>query len=321
VDEATPERVAGWVYDPQRDGRPLAVDVEINRDRVARVKACVHREDLERLGFGDGRIGFEFGPARYLQPGDNEVRVYYAGSDEMVDGGARTVLNLDRGAAGGQHDPSDLLELSQVRWRADEDEERLTWGAPMTGDTFVDVVQRHYRFTGRDTVVEIGPGYGRLLRCLLDRKQSFARYLGLEISAARVARLAGRFPLPGVEFVQADILHEVPSARADVVICSSTFEHLFPSMARGLDNLRAASGPQTKLFIDFIQNEGDDELRTARAYFEDTTAYIRVYSLPEIERLFAAAGFRVTALEKIVLGKDEFGKDVHRALVVAERAA
>ena len=84
-----------------------------------------------------------------------------------------------------------LLNLSQARWRSDEPDAGLTWGVPMSGDAFVRVLCEHFTFDNA-TIVEIGPGYGRILEALLKRSTPFRRYIGLEISAARVARLRER---------------------------------------------------------------------------------------------------------------------------------
>jgi SAM-dependent methyltransferase len=319
VDTASSTLVSGWVHDPTRSSQPLFVDIEINAERIARLKACLYRGDLQRLGFGDGHVAFAFDPSHYLRGGENQLRVYFAGTDEIVDGGIHVLLNVEGCQTQQETETHELLDRSQARWRGDELEQRLTWGAMMTGDSFVDVMQKHHSFTGAENLLEIGPGYGRLLNCILQRRIPFARFIGLELSAPRVDRLARRFPMPNVQFLQADILQDTPAERIDIVLCSSTFEHLFPSMAKALDNIRAMTAPKAQLFIDFIISDGDDALQVSRAYFEDTTAYIRIYSRAELDSMFKQAGFQVMEVRNIVLGKDSHGKDVRRALVVAER--
>lgn len=317
VDQLTAGRIAGWVHDPAAGDRPGAVDIVINDEHVARLTACVFRQDLARLGYGDGRRGFVFDPSGYLHPGENRVRVSAAGSDQPLPHGAAIVLHVGGVDAARAVAEADLLELSQVRWKGDEEEHRLTWGSVMTGDTFVDVVEHHHPLTAGDVVLEIGPGYGRLLRTLQERRLPFARYVGLELSGARVERLMQRFGGPTVAFVQGDVLAGPPPVQPTLVLCSSTFEHLFPSMAKALRHLRAVTTPAATLCIDFIMSEGDDDLRVSRAYFENTSAYIRIYARAELERFFAEAGFRVVAIEPLVLGRDHAGRDVRRALVVA----
>jgi SAM-dependent methyltransferase len=316
VDVVSVNEISGWAFNSTQPNQPCLIDITVNDDTIATLKASHYRHDLKKLGFGDGRKGFCFNPVRYLRQGDNHVRVSYTGTDQVLPNGSQDLVKLetfDNTISGNQ---ADLLELSQVRWKADEEEAELTWGSFMTGDSFLDVVAKRHAFAGCQTILEVGPGYGRLLKTLLQRELPFADYVGLELSAARTQRLTQRFPRKGIRFIQADVMADTFDLRADVIFCSSTFEHLFPSMARALQNLKKMSRPGTKLFIDFIAH--DDELITERAYFESSTAYIRVYSRAEIERFFADAGFAMLGIETIVLGKDLMGKEVWRALAIAE---
>jgi len=100
---------------------------------------------------------------------------------------------------------SELLDLSQSRWRGDEADAGLTWGVPMSGDEFVRALCEHL-VLDNTTIVEIGPGYGRILDSLLKTASPFRRYIGLELSAARVTRLRDRFRDPRIEFREADVL-------------------------------------------------------------------------------------------------------------------
>ena len=59
---------------------------------------------------------------------------------------------------------------SQRRWRSDEIAPHLTWDRLMTGDSLWDLYQRRHDFNARDRILEIGPGYGRLLKTALERE-------------------------------------------------------------------------------------------------------------------------------------------------------
>jgi SAM-dependent methyltransferase len=319
VDVIAASEIAGWAEDQTAPIRPVFLDVTVNEELVAQIKASVFRKDLLEQGHGDGRKGFWFNPFSYLRTGDNRLRVSFSGTGETVPNGDQTVMHLPGVAALPNESEAELLARSQVRWKGDEHDNRLTWGTMMSGDSFVDVLLKHHAFSGRENLLEVGPGYGRILTTILERKLPFSAYLGMELSEPRVARLAERFGSPGIRFVKGDILKDTPDFRADLVLCSSTFEHLFPSMLGALRNLHRMSRVGTKLFIDFIIPEGDDNLATTHAYFEYTSAYIRIYSRLEIESLFADAGFRVLNVENIVLGQTPTGKDVRRALVTADR--
>jgi 16S rRNA A1518/A1519 N6-dimethyltransferase RsmA/KsgA/DIM1 with predicted DNA glycosylase/AP lyase activity len=67
----------------------------------------------------------------------------------------------------------------------------------MTGDSLWALYERYRQFTPNDKILEIGPGYGRLLKTALDRKIPFQSYAALELSN-RVDRLRREFDLENV---------------------------------------------------------------------------------------------------------------------------
>ena len=85
-----------------------------------------------------------------------------------------------------------MWEKSRERWRGDEPDTSLTWGALWTGDAFIDRVQGWYTFRSESSMLEIGPGYGRILDTLLQRELPFGAYFGLEISS-NVQRLGEKY--------------------------------------------------------------------------------------------------------------------------------
>jgi ubiquinone/menaquinone biosynthesis C-methylase UbiE len=319
VDWANSETISGWAARLARASEPVSVDIAINGQQVATLRASLFRDDLRREGIGDGCNGFVFHPAEYLREGHNRVVISYAATRATLPNGEQVILHRPTAAGPAGRSEADLLAISQLRWKGDENDSWLTWGTRMTGDSFIDAVAKYHAFSAADRVLEIGPGSGRLLLTIQERQLPFATYLGLELSRARVEKLTKKFASPAIRFLTADVMADTFDLQSDVVLCSSTFEHLYPSIEAALHNLYRMSQAGAKLFIDFIWNEGDNGLSISQAYFEYTSAYIRMYSRAELEALFPAAGFRVLGIESIVLGHDRHGKDVRRALVVAER--
>jgi SAM-dependent methyltransferase len=321
VDTIAPTVIAGWADDRAHPVRPVFVDITINNDVVARVRASIFRRDLEALGYGDGRKGFYFNPVQYLKRGENKVRVSFTGTPETLPNGYQTIHHHAAIAELQVDSQFNLRELSQARWKGDEEDASLTWDQIMTGESFLELVLHHYAFTGKESILEIGPGYGRLLDTILERRLPFNNYVGMELSPARVERLTRKFKLSSATFTTGDILNDVWDVRADLILSSATFDLLYPSMQEALDNLHNMSRAGTRLFIDFTVYPGDHDMHMTLAYFESKPTFIRVYSRAEIEEMFAQAGFRVLAFEKATIGKDRFGAEVRRALVVAIREA
>src|ERR1051325_1923731 len=179
---------------------------------------------------------------------------------------------LDRELKKNEHER--LLKVSKQRWADDEPDAGLTWGVPMSGDELVGFLLRHVRITDASTIVEIGPGYGRILKALLSHGVPFRRYIGLEISGARVNRLSRQFSDRRIEFRQADILDGVElNATADVTISSAVFEHLYPDFSRAIETIAGFTRPGGAAVIDFVRDENDSE--KSASWFENETTYIR----------------------------------------------
>jgi SAM-dependent methyltransferase len=213
---------------------------------------------------------------------------------------------------------SNLASQARSRWRGDGPDAELTWGSIMTGDSFFDEVEKHFPFTSYTRILEIGPGYGRLLKTLLDRGHPFASFCGVDLSEARVDKLRRQFSDDRIRFEIGDCSQYKLSQSFDIGLCSATFEHLYPSIEQTLVNLRSQIDLNGLLFVDFIMH--DENLSLSQAYFEDESiggAYIRIYSLPELERLFDQADFTIQTARPLVLGTGFQGETIRRMLICA----
>jgi SAM-dependent methyltransferase len=319
VDVMKETQISGWAADDLHLDTPAYVDILVGSVRVASVRCCLYREDLRHAGLGDGRKAFFFDPSQYLAFGPNAVEVRFSESESVVPNGSRSLIgtsSFNFGSLDGV-DNNYLLTLSQERWKGSEEDWGLTWGQVMTGDSFLDALEKQYTFRPDHHVCEIGPGYGRLLKTILGRSLPFARYTGIELSQERVNRLSTQFASERIEFICADANDVHLPRQADLIICSATFEHLFPDFSRALDNLVNVNlSPGGSLAIDFIQI--DDAMKDRWQAFEPNGhAFVRVYSSDEINDYFARCGL-TAELSSIVLGKGASG-DVRRILVFARR--
>lgn len=215
-----------------------------------------------------------------------------------------------------------LLDRSQRRWREYEAPSGLTWGVEMTGDSLWDVYCKHHRFDESESILEVGPGYGRLLTTALEREIPFRDYIGLELSSHRTEHLNALLGNRRISFVCGDVMTYAFERQFDVVLCSATFEHLFPDFRSALENLKPQLSSGAVLFIDFIKVlRGLSPLRIMPAGFEQNDAYVRHYTADHLCRIFAETGFRVRALESCALGTAVDGKEIERTVVVANNAA
>jgi 2-polyprenyl-3-methyl-5-hydroxy-6-metoxy-1,4-benzoquinol methylase len=302
VDIITTSQIAGWIDD---NGPVDEIELEIDGCWVCTLSPSVYRSDVERAGVGDGRRGFIFPLAGRADP-DSVVAIKRHG----------TILYKAR--VGDAMNPGAVPEAqahvrSQQRWREDEPAPYLTWGRLMTGASLWDLYLSRRDFTASDRILEIGPGYGRLLKTALERRVCFASYTAVELSQPRVDRLVAEFPIGGVRFVQGDIDEWSDGEPFDVVICSSTFEHLYPDCRRALRNICRQLSPGGAVFIDFIETAGSAQS------FDAHGTYVRQYSKEELTAIFRECGYALQSVESCTLGEGNFGP-VNRFVVVAQPA-
>lgn len=175
------------------------------------------------------------------------------------------------------------------------------------GDAVIDAVER-YRIFGPDrAILEVGPGYGRVVRAALSRGTPFGRYTGLDISEENVRHLRDAFADRRIEFVHGDVEAVSLDQPVDAVLSFLTFKHLYPSFEAALVNLRRELKPGGSVMFDLIEG--------SRRYFHrDRATFMREYTRPEITEILDSAALELVAFDRI-----EHAPERARLLVVARK--
>lgn len=198
-------------------------------------------------------------------------------------------------------------ERSRERWRKARPDPELTWGADLTGDAFIAQAAKAGAFGEGKAVLEVGPGYGRLLATALDRGVEVASWTGIDLSDENVRHLERRFDRDGARFIVADVEEVRLPEPPDSVLSSLTLKHLYPTFERGLANLASQMAPGGVAVFDLIEGE--------RSYFEpDDVTYIRWYTRDEVTEIVARCGLAVDRFEDVF-----HHPDMRRLLVVARK--
>lgn len=204
-------------------------------------------------------------------------------------------------------DPA-LREQSKTRWVRSTPDTALTWGVDLTGAAFVAKAVQHGAFGPDKDVLEIGPGYGRLLRAVTAGGVPFRSYTAVDISPRNLDYLRGEFP--GVRFVHGDVETVALEGRYDAVLSSLTFKHLYPTFGAALVHLATFVRAGGRFCFDLLEGE-------VEPYFEaGGTNYLRYYTRPEVERIVTAAGLELAAFDEV-----EHDPDHRRLLVIARKPA
>jgi SAM-dependent methyltransferase len=195
-------------------------------------------------------------------------------------------------------------ERSKLRWRETPPGPGLTWGMELAGDPLVAVAEEYGIFGPGRTVLEVGPGYGRVIQACLARGSAFERYIGLDISEENVRYLRDVIDDPRVEIVHGDAESASLGESLDAVLSFLTFKHLYPSFEATLANLQPQLRSGATVMFDLIEG--------SRKYFHPDQTFIREYARPEVAEILQRIPIELVAFDRI-----EHAPGRARLLVVA----
>ena len=198
-------------------------------------------------------------------------------------------------------------ERSRRRWRSAKPDADLTWGRELDGAAFISKVEEFGGFGPYRSILEIGPGYGRLLHECLSRGVPFRDYLGVDISPVNVSFLRERFDDARVEFILADVDKLATSRCFDLVVSSLVFKHLYPSFERALTRCSAHLNVGGLVCFDLLEGEN-------RFFEDDGVTYIREYDRVEIRDILGRVGLCLVEFAYV-----EHAPDHRRLFTIARR--
>jgi hypothetical protein len=307
VDRCDHSMVSGWI---DQEGPAASLTITIDDRRICELSPTAFRQDLLDNGMGDGRRAFTFPLSGYLKDGLNHL-VLSVDGEEILNRLLPFHRGMTDGGSTGFGENQVLFAYSQRRWLADERDESLTWGRLMDGDSLWEVYREARRFVGAENILEVGPGYGRLLAAALKLKVPFGSYTGVELSPGRAKRLTGKFKQRNVRFQAGDVNDWRGAGLFDVVIVSVTLDFLYPDCRKALANLRSQMAPGAHLLADFIPSE------QSTSVFEPNGTFIRCYPEAELREIADECGFAVRKIARCTLGQGALGP-VERTVVVAQ---
>jgi len=202
-----------------------------------------------------------------------------------------------------------LRRRFEARWPLSHPDPELTWGVRLTGDAFVQKAISFGVFSPKSVVLEVGPGYGRILQSIKDSQVPYRRYMGLDISPQTAKLLSQKFASKenNIGFFTGDAESFHPDSPFDVLLSSLTFKHLYPSFERALHNLAQHAQPGAYLLFDLIPGWG-------RGLCRDGSTFVRLYTKREVRTILHRIGLTLVAFDTVVHDPEH-----KRMLVVAKR--
>lgn len=178
----------------------------------------------------------------------------------------------------------------------------LTWGRWVSGHAFVRKASDYGVFGG--AVLEVGPGYGRLIDAVLELEIPFRHWVGVDLSAQNVAALQKKY---AGEFVQGDIETIERDERFDGGLSSLTFKHLAPDFVAALTNVGRHLVDGGRFAFDLL--EGSDQ-----TVEQEKGNFLRWYERDEVEELVTRSGLELVGFDEV-----EHEPDTTRLLVVCKK--
>jgi SAM-dependent methyltransferase len=184
-------------------------------------------------------------------------------------------------------------EKAKERWLNSNPDRHLTWDVSVSGDPFIEKVLEHTSFDYNKNVLEIGPGYGRLLKSILGKQLPFSSYYGIDLSSRNIAYLNKEFKLPNVNFVLGNAENMTFDRQFDLVLSSLTFKHIPPHFGRALAPISRFMKTGSLIFFDLI--EGSRNF----IYFENDGTFIRSYNRSKVRKIVKDCNLELVSFDSV----------------------
>jgi SAM-dependent methyltransferase len=282
IDLFNRQNIIGWVVSEKH--QELFLGIFSDRRLIG-----IHPVDRMRLDIATDRaVGFKFSPTELFED-PRQIQLSFLVLEDLELIGQTIYKEPEKFDAARRYD-------FDRRWKNDEYSLGLTWGVVLDETSFFEVAETFAPLTGAKKVLEIGPGYGRLLQGLQKQAIDLASYVGVDLSQARVERLNQDLGNSSRQFVTGDA-RTVDLSHCDrfnLLISSSTFEHISPDFGTALQHLSHFLEEGAIAIFDLI-DYGDPTL--SRYEGCPTGVFVRIYSVDELEQITTQAGFKVLGIK------------------------
>jgi SAM-dependent methyltransferase len=199
-------------------------------------------------------------------------------------------------------DTADVLftHVSKTRWRYCAPDNNLTWDKQVNGNAFIEMSDKYGAFGENKDILEIGPGYGRLLDAMLEKDVPFKSYTAVDISSNNIAFLEDKYyPSGKISLVWGDAENIELQGKYDTMISSLTMKHLYPSCEKALINISKYMKDNVTLCFDLIEGDHAGSMFQWNEPIDEIT-YVGMYSKDQISEILHRGGFRNVTFDTVV---------------------
>ena len=222
-------------------------------------------------------------------------------------------------------------EIFLERWKKCLPNNALTWGVLITGDALIDLGRKYNIFVPAKSILELGPGYGRILIALFKNKIPFKSYLAIDISQNNINSLRETYDNENVSFLQGDFSKVKLDEKYDLVLSSLTLKHQYPTFYEALRNISQNVNDGGIFCFDLLENEvaipGRTEIKeileigpseiNMEVHGDKKQTYIAKYTKDEVSLILKSLNLELIAFDYVTYD-EKFGS---RLVVIAKKNA
>ncbi len=188
------------------------------------------------------------------------------------------------------------------RWENCHPGPLLTGHWILNGNEYINTIKKYITFSFETTILELGPGYGRLLKSFLRKQFSFKKYIGIDISKKNIDFLKNNFKQENIEFIHSSFVNLNIDSDVDIIFSSLVLKHQYPTFFESLKHIIKFMKKEGILFFDLplpprFPLESDVNYHTLitkgpvdHVWYQSTQTYEGRYSLGEIQILCKELG-------------------------------
>ncbi|MDE1828874.1 MAG: class I SAM-dependent methyltransferase [Thaumarchaeota archaeon] len=316
-------QIKGWAISENRE---LQVKILVDDIVIDELEPKLTRNDVVRgLGVTEHTVtpGFtsEVDVSKLSDGIHNVKAIAYSGDDKLLLGSVFVQLLISKVP---QY-TEELRSRSLERWKKCKPDPLLTWGKKLTGDEFIKTCGKYANFSTEKSILELGPGYGRILSSIISKNIPFKSYTGVDLSENNISELQKNFETNKIHFVHGNFTTVQLKEKFDVVVSSLTLKHQYPTFANAIKNISKNVKNGGLFIFDLLENtdmkSADVKLKKLLDFgptsstWEETGTFVGFYTTEEVLAVLRYLQLEFVAFDYVVHWP-ETGK---RLVVVARK--
>lgn len=304
-------QIRGWAISETND---VSVEILIDDITVKRIKPTLVREDVTKALALNHNIITGFACEVNLDKLDEGIHHIKAIAESNNSKKILGSINVELLTSQFSQHQLELENKFLNRWKECKPDTLLTWGRKLTGDAFVKICEKYASFSSHKSILELGPGYGRILSSLISKNIPFQSYTGVDISSNNIQDLKNSFSLDKINFVQGEFSTIQLKEYFDIVLSSLTLKHQYPTFTDAIKNISKYVKKDGLFIFDLLENKeitpsnvGVDKLiefGPAFSTWEETGAFVSFYTTEEVSTLLHHLQLELVAFDHVVHWQD-----------------